>query len=97
MALPSQEIQAAIAANRFGLGAKPGELDLARGDPRGFLTAQIGGTLNQTTEGGAVIRLTFTPAVQLVRTPTAETKALDGALRSRQASKASKPGADTLA
>ena len=44
MALPSQDIQAAIAANRFGLGARPGELDAAHGDPRAFLLSQIGGT-----------------------------------------------------
>ncbi len=32
---------AAIAATRFGLGARPGELDAARSDPKGFLKAQI--------------------------------------------------------
>jgi len=32
---------ASIAATRFGLGARPGELDTARGDPRGFLKSQI--------------------------------------------------------
>ncbi len=32
---------ASIAATRFGLGAKPGELDAARGDPKGFLKSQI--------------------------------------------------------
>jgi uncharacterized protein (DUF1800 family) len=37
----SPSIQAAIAANRFGLGARPGELRQAAGDPRGFLKAQI--------------------------------------------------------
>jgi uncharacterized protein (DUF1800 family) len=34
-------MMAAIAATRFGLGARPGEIDAARNDPRGFLTAQI--------------------------------------------------------
>ena len=33
--------QAAIAANRFGLGARPGELGSAAGDPRGWLLAQL--------------------------------------------------------
>ena len=34
---------AAIAANRFGLGARPGELDTIAHDPRGWLTAQLTG------------------------------------------------------
>ena len=41
MALPDQDMMAAIAATRFGLGAKPGEIAAARGDPRGFLKSQI--------------------------------------------------------
>ncbi|HEY5409524.1 MAG TPA: DUF1800 family protein, partial [Caulobacteraceae bacterium] len=32
---------AAIAVTRFGLGARPGEIAAASGDPRGFLMAQI--------------------------------------------------------
>jgi uncharacterized protein (DUF1800 family) len=32
---------AAIAANRFGLGARPGELKTISGDPRGWLIAQL--------------------------------------------------------
>lgn len=34
-------MRAAIAATRFGLGAKPGEIAAARGDPAGFLRSQI--------------------------------------------------------
>lgn len=34
-------VQGAIAANRFGMGAKPGEIDAAASDPRGWLKAQI--------------------------------------------------------
>jgi uncharacterized protein (DUF1800 family) len=37
----SPSIQAAIATNRFGLGAQPGEMARAGGDPRGFLEAQV--------------------------------------------------------
>ncbi len=33
--------QAAIAANRFGFGARPGELAAAASDPRGWLLAQV--------------------------------------------------------
>ena len=36
-----RDLAAAIAVTRFGLGAKPGELLAARGDPQGWLTAQI--------------------------------------------------------
>src|SRR5882757_11481904 len=36
-------MQAEIAVLRFGLGARPGELAAAAGDPRGWLLAQIKG------------------------------------------------------
>jgi uncharacterized protein (DUF1800 family) len=38
-----EEPNAAIAANRFGLGARPGELATVGGDPRGWLRAQLAG------------------------------------------------------
>jgi uncharacterized protein (DUF1800 family) len=42
MTLPApSDLDAAIAATRFGLGARPGEIEAARADPRGFLKAQI--------------------------------------------------------
>ena len=42
MALPRQnDLNAAIAVTRFGLGARPGEIEAARTDPRGYLKAQI--------------------------------------------------------
>jgi uncharacterized protein (DUF1800 family) len=42
----------AIAANRFGLGARPGELASVGGDPRGWLAAQLEGPAPQVTEAG---------------------------------------------
>ena len=36
-----KSLKAAIAVTRFGLGAKPGEIAAARGDPEAYLTAQI--------------------------------------------------------
>jgi uncharacterized protein (DUF1800 family) len=39
----SLDYSAAVAANRFGLGAKPGELDLIGTDARGWLEAQLRG------------------------------------------------------
>jgi uncharacterized protein (DUF1800 family) len=41
MALADQDMRAAIAVTRFGLGAKPGEIVQARSDPQGFLKSQI--------------------------------------------------------
>lgn len=41
LSLPSKDMMAAIAATRFGLGARPGEIEAAKADPRGFLLAQI--------------------------------------------------------
>lgn len=41
LSLPSKDMMAAIAATRFGLGARPGEIEAAKSDPQGFLTAQI--------------------------------------------------------
>lgn len=35
------DVMAAIAVTRFGLGARPGEIDAAKSDPSGFLKAQI--------------------------------------------------------
>jgi uncharacterized protein (DUF1800 family) len=37
-------LDAVVAANRFGLGARPGELDRARGDARAWLQQQAAGT-----------------------------------------------------
>ncbi|PIB96799.1 DUF1800 family protein [Caulobacter sp. X] len=41
LSLPSKDMMAAIAVTRFGLGARPGEIEAAQADPKGFLTAQI--------------------------------------------------------
>lgn len=41
LSLPSRDMMAAIAATRFGLGARPGEIEAAKADPQGFLIAQI--------------------------------------------------------
>jgi uncharacterized protein (DUF1800 family) len=41
MALASGDLQGAIAATRFGLGARPGEIEAAAADPKDWLIAQI--------------------------------------------------------
>ncbi len=43
MALPTKDLMASIATTRFGLGARPGEIDAARADPQGWLSRQIVG------------------------------------------------------
>ena len=46
--------QPAIAASRFGFGARPGELDAARADPRGWLLAQLRTPYRAPAELGAL-------------------------------------------
>ncbi|WP_366928788.1 DUF1800 family protein [Phenylobacterium sp.] len=53
MALADQDMMAAIAVTRFGLGAKPGELAQARQDPQGFLRSQIRRSGADQPVGGA--------------------------------------------
>ena len=43
MSLPSKDMMAALAVTRFGLGARLGDIDAARRDPRGSLIGQIDG------------------------------------------------------
>jgi uncharacterized protein (DUF1800 family) len=45
--LPPLMVRSEIAVLRFGLGARPGELSLAAGDPRGWLRAQIRGAVSR--------------------------------------------------
>jgi uncharacterized protein (DUF1800 family) len=57
MTRPDSDLQAAIAVSRFGLGARPGELETARYDPQAWLGAQIrpeGGDIPQALGGGAL-------------------------------------------
>src|SRR4051794_29920008 len=37
----SMSLEGALAANRFGLGARPGEIEMASADPKGWLAAQL--------------------------------------------------------
>ena len=46
------EFDAAIAANRFGLGARPGELAAIGADPRGWLHAQLAGGAPLLSDAG---------------------------------------------
>jgi len=51
------DLKAAVAATRFGLGARPGEIALARHDPHGWLQAQISpnGADQPQAGGGGVL------------------------------------------
>lgn len=53
MSLPSKDMMAALAVTRFGLGARPGDIDAARRDPRGSLVAQIDGRGADQPQPGA--------------------------------------------
>ena len=44
MTATQNPVAAAIAVNRFGLGARPGELSRAAGDPQGWLLKQLKGS-----------------------------------------------------
>ena len=44
MTATQKDLAAAIAANRFGLGAKPGDLDVVAGDPEEWLSRQLKGS-----------------------------------------------------
>jgi uncharacterized protein (DUF1800 family) len=46
-----EKLAPAIAANRFGLGARPGELNAISGDGRDWLSAQLKGPAPQLTDG----------------------------------------------
>ena len=52
----STAAEAAIATNRFGLGARPGELARAAPDPRGWLLAQLRGGAPAIAEGASLER-----------------------------------------
>jgi uncharacterized protein (DUF1800 family) len=41
MAIDPKHAEAVTAFNRFGFGARPGDLDAAAGDPRGFLLEEL--------------------------------------------------------
>lgn len=78
---------AAVAANRFGLGARPGELEEVARDPRGWLDAQLEGT-------DAPAELSGLPALSELVVGTREAlsaggrdgkQALDDALKREQA------------
>ncbi len=43
MTATQKSLAAAIAANRFGLGARPGELAVVESDPEGWLRRQLKG------------------------------------------------------
>ncbi|MFM7272644.1 MAG: DUF1800 family protein [Gammaproteobacteria bacterium] len=66
-----------IATNRFGLGARPGEIAAARKDPRGWLEAQIGPLVFDTKPGSAAAVLRELPREMPARKrQSAQAKAL---------------------
>lgn len=96
-----KDLEAAIAVTRFGLGAKPGEIGRARGDPQGFLADQIrtqGAELADSSGAGSIARMGEFLAYQQER----KTARLDGDPKSDPVKIAAKlirqdTGADFLA
>jgi uncharacterized protein (DUF1800 family) len=79
LSLPSKDLMAAIAATRFGLGARPGEIEAAKSDPQGFLLDQIrreGGDLPKGDGQSAATRIDQMRAYQQQR--RAERQSKDG-------------------
>jgi uncharacterized protein (DUF1800 family) len=71
-----QPFASAIAANRFGLGARPGELSAIGADPRGWLMAQLSGgppLLNEASLAGSA--RTLADALKLRRDIQAQRQA----------------------
>jgi len=70
------DVSAAIATNRFGLGARPGELRSVGADPRGWLTAQLrGGPPFIAAADLAASQVTLARALELRRDIQEERKA----------------------
>ena len=66
---------AAIATNRFGLGARPGEIAACAGDPRGWLEAQLRGPAALISAPGLQSTATMVATIDKVRAQNREVKA----------------------
>jgi uncharacterized protein (DUF1800 family) len=66
---------AAIATNRFGLGARPGEIAACAGDPRGWLEAQLRGTPPVIRDPGLESTATMVATIDKVRAQNRDAKA----------------------
>jgi uncharacterized protein (DUF1800 family) len=67
-------ISAAIAANRFGLGARPGDIDRMADDPRGALRSQLLGTAPVLADAGLPDTATVLERVAELRIERKEAK-----------------------
>jgi uncharacterized protein (DUF1800 family) len=85
--------EAAIACNRFGLGARPGELDRASADPKGWLRAQLRAAPQKIASADGATRLAEYFAARKAGDAGLQ-KQLRGEIRQRFLSEA---GARTLA
>ena len=66
---------AAIATNRFGLGARPGEIAACAGDPRGWLEAQLKGAPAVIRDPGLEGTATLVATIDKMRAQNREAKA----------------------
>ena len=72
-------LAAAIATNRFGLGARPGELATCAADPRGWLEAQLDGEPPVIQDAGLQGSPTLLAAIEELRAQNREQRAAAGA------------------
>jgi uncharacterized protein (DUF1800 family) len=68
---------AAIATNRFGLGARPGEMTACAGDPRGWLEAQLKGTPPVIADPGLQSTATLVATIDKVRAQNRSARGTD--------------------
>ncbi len=73
---------AAIATNRFGLGARPGELAHLSGDPRGWLEAQLKGAPPVIPDPGLQSSATMVATIDKVRAQNRQLRGTDNATQS---------------
>ena len=85
LSLPSKDLMAAVAVTRFGLGARPGEIEAARGDSQGWLAAQVrhqGADLPQDGGETSAQRFTWMRDFQEQRRMERQSKSGDAAQKS---------------
>jgi uncharacterized protein (DUF1800 family) len=75
-----RDSDAAIATNRFGLGARPGEMAQLTGDPRGWLQAQLKGAPPLIADPGLQSTATMVASIDKVRAQNRQTRSSASAI-----------------
>ena len=75
-----RESDAAIATNRFGLGARPGEMARVAGDPRGWLEAQLKGAPPVIADPGLQSTATMVATIDKLRAQNRQVRTTGSAI-----------------